>query len=63
MTDFLEDYSDVLTPENIMRILKIGKNTVYNLLQGGAIKSIRIGNQYRVPKQYIHEFLFNSTTI
>ena len=57
---FSDDMPDVLTPQNIMKILNLGKNTTYDLLQTGAIKSVRIGNQYRVPQKYVYDFLFNA---
>ncbi len=60
MDDYLKDYPAVLTPENIMEIMSLGKNKIYDLLKEGTIKSIRIGHQYRIPQQYMHEFLFNS---
>ena len=59
MKEYFEDYPTVLTPENIMEILSLGKNTIYDLLKKGTIKSIRIGRQYRVPQQYINDFLLN----
>lgn len=63
MNDYLKDYPDVLTPENIMKILRLGKSKVYELLKKETIKNIRVGNRYRIPQQYIHEFLFNSSQI
>ena len=58
----LKEYPDVLTPENLKEILHIGMNKVYELLQNGEIKSIRIGAKYRIPKEWICSFLFNLTT-
>lgn len=53
----LEDYQEVLTIEDIMNILHIGKNTAYNLLKDGSIKSRKIGRQYRVFKVHMIDFL------
>ena len=52
----LNDYPDILTPESLMKILKIGRNATYKLLQSGEIPSIRIGKQYRIPKTYLIEY-------
>ena len=37
--NILSDYPDVLLPEDLMTILKIGRNTTYKILKEGIIKS------------------------
>lgn len=49
--------NEVLTVENIMEILHIGRNAVYKLLKDGTIKSIKVGKKYIVPQQSIKDFL------
>ena len=39
----LSDYSDVLNPDDLIKILSVGKNTVYKLLKENTIHSVRIG--------------------
>lgn len=58
MEDMLNDYSDILLPEDVQKILHVGRNTVYSYLADGKIKSIRIANKYRIPKRYLIEFLY-----
>jgi len=53
----LENYSDVLTVDDVMEILHIGKNNTYRLLKDGTIKNLRIGNKFRVPKLAMIEYL------
>lgn len=57
ITTKLSDYSDVLTPRDLMEILHTGRNTVYRYLKEGRIRSIMIGNSYRIPQQYLAEYL------
>jgi len=52
-----DSYPDVVSVEEIQQILRIGKNAVYQLLKDGAIKSIKVGKRYVVPKKYIIDFL------
>ena len=52
-----DSYPDVVSVEEIQQMLRIGKNAVYQLLKNGAIKSIKIGKRYVVPKKYIIDFL------
>ena len=54
---YLDNYPDVLTPEEAMKVLCIGRNKIYKLLQSGSIKSIKIGKQYRIPKKFIQTFI------
>jgi len=42
---------------DLMKMLNIGRNTAYRLLQNGKLKSIKIGKQYRIPKRFIIEYL------
>lgn len=59
----LENCDDVLRPEDIQHVLHIGRNTVYSYLAKGIIKSIRIGKQYRIPKQYLVDFIYSGNSI
>ena len=46
-----------LRVEDLMSILDIGRNTAYELVRCGKIRSIRIGKQLRIPKQALIEYL------
>ena len=46
-----------LRVEDLMPILDIGRNTVYELVRCGKIRSIRIGKQLRIPKQALIDYL------
>lgn len=43
--------------EDLMPILDIGRNTAYELIRCGKIRSIRIGKQLRIPKQALIDYL------
>ena len=51
------NYPDVVSLPDLMKMLNIGRNTAYSLLQNGELKSIKVGKQYRIPKQFIIEYL------
>lgn len=53
----MEYNKEVLTIDDIMSILHIGRNTVYKLLKEGVIKSIKVGKRYIVPRKAITDFL------
>ena len=57
-SDRLEDYGDVLKPEDIMYIVKIGRNEVYKKLNAGEIRSLKVAGKYRIPKQYLIDYLY-----
>ena len=46
-----------LRVEDLMPILDIGRNTAYELVRCGTIRSIRIGRQLRIPKDAIQDYL------
>ena len=46
-----------LRVEDLTSILDIGRNTAYELVRCGKIRSIRIGKQLRIPKDALVEYL------
>ncbi len=52
-----DDLPLTLRVEDLMPILGIGRNTAYELVRSGQIKSIRIGKQIRIPKNEVYRFL------
>ena len=46
-----------LRVEDLMPILDIGRNTAYELVRCGTIRSIRIGKQLRIPKDALVAYL------
>lgn len=60
MTKRPTSYSDLpltLRVEELMPVLGIGRNTAYELVRSGQIRSIRVGRQVRIPKDALLEFL------
>ncbi len=47
----------VLMVRDLMPILKISHNTAYALVRSGQIRSVRIGNTYRIPRDAVDECL------
>ncbi len=46
-----------LRVEDLMPILGIGRNTAYELVRSGQIRSVKIGRQIRIPKDAVVEYL------
>jgi len=53
----LNEYGDVLTVEELARVLRVGVNTAYDLVNRHVIASIKIGRKHRIPKQYVIDYL------
>lgn len=47
----------ILTREEVMEALKIGRSTFYKLLQSGELKGFKESNKYKVPAQAIEEYV------
>ena len=58
----LDDLPFALRAEDLMPILNIGRNTAYELVRSGQIRSIRIGRQLRIPRDAVVEFLNGQTS-
>ncbi len=54
---YLEDYPDVLKPNEAQEVLGIGRNAIYDLLKNGTLPSIRIGKLYRIPKKALQNYI------
>ena len=52
-----EQYDDVVTVEQLGKMLQIGRNNAYAFANSGAVKVIRVGKQIRIPKQEIIRYL------
>ena len=50
-------YPDVVTVDDLTKMLGIGKNTAYKLINDKKIKSVQIGRQHKIPKCYVIEYL------
>jgi len=53
----VEELPLVLTVEELMPVLCIGRNTAYDLVRSGQIQSLRIGHQIRIPREALIEFI------
>lgn len=51
------EYPDVITVDDLQNMLKIGRNSAYDILKTGMIKTIKIGKKYIIPKQSVINFL------
>lgn len=56
-TMMFSDYEDVVTVEDVMQMLHIGRSAVYKLLNEEKIKTVRIGKKFIIPKRSIIEFV------
>lgn len=59
--EIFAEYPDVVTPDDLQTMLKIGRNSVYDLLKNKLIKSIRVGKKYIIPKVNVIDFIKTAT--
>jgi excisionase family DNA binding protein len=53
-----ENYPDVVTVPELADMLKIGRNTAYELVRAGIIPSVKIGRrQIRISKQAVIAYI------
>ena len=52
-----ESCPDVVTVEQLMKMLGIGKSKAYELLQNRDIVSLKVGRKYLIPKKAIVDFI------
>ena len=48
---------EIMTVKECCQLLKVGKNTMLELLHTRKIDGFRIGNRWRIPKESVVEFI------
>ncbi|CAM4344460.1 excisionase family DNA binding protein [Paenibacillus endophyticus] len=57
----LDNYEDILTVNDLADMLKIGKNTAYQLINTGQIKSVKLGRIHRIPRQNVIDYIIEKS--
>ena len=55
-----DDIPLIMTVEDLMHIRQVGRNTAYEVVRSGEIKSIRVGRQIRITRDALMVFLENT---
>ena len=50
-------YPTVLTVAELSKVLRLGINGTYDLVRTGKIQSVKVGRQYRIPRQAVLDYL------
>ena len=53
----LSNTKDILTLKELQELLHIGKNTALRLVQSGEIEAFRVGNQWRIPQEFVMTYI------
>lgn len=51
------EYSDIITIDELCEMLRIGRNKAYELLRSGKIVAFRCGRLWIVSKEAVEEFV------
>ena len=51
------EYSDVITIDELCEMLRIGRNKAYDLLRSGKIKAFQCGRRWVISKEAVVEFI------
>jgi putative molybdopterin biosynthesis protein len=49
--------AELYTPREVAKIVRVRRTTIYQHIKKGQLKAIRIGNQYRITKAQLEEYL------
>jgi len=52
-----DTYDELITVDEMQKLLGVGKNTAYELLNQNKIKCFRIGKIWKIPKKSIEEYI------
>ena len=57
-----ENPYDILSPEEAIIELQIGKNVIYTLLASREHKAFKVGRNWKIPRKSIDEFIDKKIT-
>ena len=49
--------NDILKLDDVMKLLDVGKNTLYGLLKSGDINAFKIGKVWKIPKSSVDDYV------
>mgnify|MGYP004501799813 FL=1 len=52
-----ENGYDILTTDEVMELLNIGKNAIYKLLASGELKAFRVGRNWKIPRKEVDAYI------
>lgn len=58
-----ESFEDIVTIDEFMDMLCIGRNKAYQLLNTGEIKALRFGRKWRIPRISVEKYIMEKCTI
>lgn len=53
----LRDTDNLLTTEDVARILHLHVGTVQRLARDGVIRAVKLGRQYRIKRRWLEEYI------
>ncbi len=56
------EYSDIVTVEELCEMLRIGRNKAYDLLRSRKIRAFRCGRTWIISKAAVEEFIKSQST-
>lgn len=65
MKEFIlfENYPEILTIEQLMEMLQIGKVLAYKLIADKKIKAIKIGREYKIIKASVINYILSDEEV
>lgn len=58
--NYIDELPDVLTVDQLIDFLPLGRSKIYDLVKSNVIKSVRVGRKYIIPKKFLLDFLFGN---
>ena len=52
-----ENIPEIMTLRECQQLLKVGKNTMLDLIHSGELSAFRIGNWWKITKESVLEFI------
>lgn len=62
--EILNQYDhDIFTPTETAKLLRVGRNKMYDLINNGMIRCVKFDRKILIPRTYLQEFIANNTVM
>lgn len=59
---FQDNYSDMISIDDLCEMLTIGRNKAYHLLKTDQIHAFKIGRIWKIPRESVSEYVLSQRT-
>lgn len=62
-TSMFEQFNPLMTVQEVCEVLRVGKNTVYDLIYSNKIEGFRLGRTWKIKRDSLSHFILQESKL